>query len=230
MDKGRWDRLAPLGGVMFAIAFIVFLLIAGEPPKAGDPASDVVSFFTDNRGSVLTGSFIVFAGVLAMLWFVGSLVTAMREAGEERLAVTALASFLLAFALGGAAVLMRAALAFDVARTVDANTAKGLYETALMLDLMTGVVFAGFAFAVAAAAIRTSFVPRAWGYACALIGLLFVVSGTAWSESGFWSPTGGLVLITNVAFLAFVLGTSVFHFRAVTHGETRPMHRTAAAH
>jgi hypothetical protein len=215
-NKALWDRLAALGGVLFVVLFIVGMLMAGSPPAVDDPSDEVVEFFTDNRGAVLTGTFLLGLGVLAMIWFVASLLEAMRRAGEDRLATAALISFVFGFTAGMIAVLVRAALAFSISGIVDPDETRALYHLSLVVDALSSVVFAGFFAAVGAAAIRTGVLPRGWGWASGVMGLLVLLAATTWSRDGFWSPGGALFLIVNVAFVVWVLVTSVLHYRAVT--------------
>ena len=216
MNKALWDRLAALGGVVFVVLFLIGLFAPGSPPTVDDSSGDVVEFFTDNRGAILFSTFLVGLGVIAMLWFVGSLVNAMREAGEGRLAAAAFGGFILTFAAGMVSALLRAGLAFSVAGDIEPDEVRALYHLTLVTDTMSSVIFAAFAFAVGGAALRTGFLPRAWGWACGAMGLLAIVTATAWGREGFWSPSGGIVLILNIAFVIWVAATSLLHYREVS--------------
>jgi hypothetical protein len=215
-NKAIWDRLSALGGVLFVIFFVVGVLLPGSPPTVDDSSGTVVSFFADNRGPVLVGTFLIGLGVLAMIWFVSSLVEAMRRADEGRLATAALIGFLLAFAAATVAALARASLAFSVAEIVEPDEVRALFHLTLVMDAMGSLLFAAFAVAVGGAAIRTGFLPSAWGWVSLVFGLLLVVGATAWSRDGFWSPGGGVVWVVNVAFVVYVVVTSVLHFREVS--------------
>ncbi|HEY7380005.1 MAG TPA: hypothetical protein VH572_02255 [Gaiella sp.] len=215
-NKAIWDRLSALGGVLFVVFFVVGVLLPGSPPTVDDSSSTVVSFFADNRGPVLVGTFLIGLGVLAMIWFVSSLVEAMRRADEGRLATAALIGFLLGFAAATVAALARASLAFSVAEIVEPDEVRALFHLTLVMDAMGSLLFAAFAVAVGGAAIRTGFLPSAWGWVSLVFGLLLVVGATAWSRDGFWSPGGGVIWVVNVAFVVYVVVTSVLHFREVS--------------
>lgn len=217
MNKALWDKLAALGGVGFVVFFVVGMLLPGTPPAVDDSATEVASFFTDNRSAVLAGTFLIGIGVLSMLWFVGSLVHAIREAGESRLAVTALAAFVLAFTIGAIAALTRAGLAFSIAGLVEPTETLALFHMTVLMDTLGGILFAGFFFAVGGAAVRTNVLPSAWGWVTGLLGLLFAITATAWSRDGFWSPTGEWVIVVNLAFVIWVVVTSVLHYRSVSN-------------
>ena len=216
MNKAIWDRLSALGGVLFVFFFIVGMLLPGSPPTVDDSAEDVVAFFADNRGPILTGTLLVGLGVLAMLWFVSSLVEAMRRVDEGRLANVAQMVFVLTFAVGTVSALAKAALAYSVVGLIQPDEVRALFHLTLVLDTMGSLVFAAFALAIAGAAMRTTFLPRWWGFVSLVMGLIAILGATAWSRDGFWSPTGGIVWITNIAFVLYVVVMSILHFREVS--------------
>ena len=216
MSKAIWDRLAALGGVLFVFFFIVGMLLPGSPPTVNDPSDDVVSFFGDNRGQVLMGTLFIGLGVLAMVWFVASLVEAMRRADEDRLATTALIGFVLTFAVGTVSALTRASLAYSVAGILQPDETRALFHVSLVMDAMSSLMFAAFAIAVGVASLRSGVLPRWWGWVSGLMGVLSILGATAWSRDGFWSPTGGLIWILNISFVVYIAGTSVLHFREVS--------------
>ncbi len=215
-NKALWDRVAALGGVVFVVAFVIGILLPGTPPAVDDSGAEVAEFFTDNRGPILFGTFLIGLGVIAMLWFVGSLVNAMREAGEGRLAATAFGGFILTFAAATVSALLQAGLAYSVAGDIEPDEVRALFHLTLVTNALSSLLFAAFALAVGGAAFRTGFLPRAWGWACGAMALLSIVSATAWGRDGFWSPSGGIVLILNIAFVVWVAGTSVLHYREVS--------------
>ncbi len=216
MNKAIWDRLSALGGVLFIFFFVVGMLLPGGPPTVDDGSDDVVSFFADNRGPILTGTLLMGLGVLAMIWFVASLVESMRRVDEGRLATAALIGFVLTFAAGLISALTKASLAYSVAAILTPDEVRALFHVTLVVDAMSSIMFAAFAIAVAGAALRTGFLPRWWGWVSFLMALLAILSATAWSRDGFWSPSGGIIWIANGAFVLYVLGTSVLHFREVS--------------
>jgi hypothetical protein len=216
MNKALWDRLAALGGVVFVVLFLIGLLAPGSPPTVDDSGAEVVEFFTDSRGAILFGTWLIGLGVIALLWFAASLVTAMREAGEARLATAAFGGLILGVAIAAMASLLQAGLAYSVAGEIEPDEVRALYHLTVVANTLSGVIFAAFALAVAGATVRTGFLPRAWGWASGGVGLLFIVSATAWGRDGFWSPTGAIVIVVNITFVVWVAGTSVLHYREVS--------------
>jgi hypothetical protein len=208
MDKARWDKLAAAGGIVGVALFIVAGILYGSPPGVDEDAQSVADFFADNRSQVLTAIFLQGLGVLAILWFVAALVTAMRDAGESRLAAAAFGSFLLAFSIGGVAAISRATLAYSIADE-GADLALPLYHLSVVFDVFVNILGAGLFLAVGGATLRTGLFARWWGWLSLLAGLLLVVGATAWARDGFWSPTGGVSYVTFIVFIVWMLVTSV---------------------
>lgn len=214
MDSKVWDRVAALAGVASVVLFLVGGFLQGNLPGVGDSASDVVSFFADERGRFLAGAVIQGLGVVAAVWFVASLTTAMRRTGEDRLAVTASYAFVIFVTLVGVGALTQAGLAYD-ADVVDPETALVVYHTSLVLDTFAWLLGAALFVAIGAASVRSGILPRGWGIVTGLIGLLLLVGATGLARDGFWSPTGGLQAVADTVFFVWVIVTSVLHFREV---------------
>ena len=208
MDKAMWDKLAAAGGIVGVALFIVAGILYGSPPGVDEDAQSVASFFSDNRGQVLTAVSLQGLGVLAILWFVAALVHAMREVGEGRLATAAFGSFLLAFSIGGVAALTRTTLAYSVADQ-GSDLVLPLYHLSVVFDVFGNVLGAGLFLAVGGATLRTGLFPRWWGWLSVVAGLLLIIGSTAWARDGFWSPTGGVSFISFIIFLVWTLVTSV---------------------
>lgn len=207
MDKARWDKLAAAGGIIGVALFIVAGILYGSPPGVDEDAQSVTDFFADNRSQVLTAVFLQGLGVLAILWFVAALVTAMRDAGESRLAAAAFGSFLLAFSIGGVAAISRATLAYSIADE-GSDLVLPLYHLTVVFDVFVNVLGAGLFLAVGGATLRTGLFARWWGWLSLVAGLLLLVGATAWARDGFWSPTGGAAWITFIVFLVWMVVTS----------------------
>jgi hypothetical protein len=208
MDKARWDKLAAAGGIVGVALFIVAGFLYGSPPGVDEDAQSVADFFADNRSQVLTSVFLQGLGVLAILWFVAALVTAMRDVGESRLATAAFGSFLLAFSLGATAAITRSSLAYSLADE-GSDLVLPLYHLSVVFDVFVNVLAAGIFIAVGGATLRTGLFARWWGWISIAAGLLLIVGATAWARDGFWSPTGGAAWITFLIFILWMLVTSI---------------------
>ena len=208
MDKAMWDRIAAAGGIIGVVLFVVAILIMGQPPEIGDDAATVVDFFQDNRDQVLWGGFIQGLGVIAIIWFIGALGAAMRDAGEGRLAAVMGIAFAITVSIGAVAALSRASLAFAIAEDADPGIVLALFQMGGYMDTTSNLISAGFYLAVGGAVVRTGLVASWWGWVSSLVGLWAIVSSTAWARDGFWSPDGA-GMISFIVFLAWVLITSI---------------------
>jgi Domain of unknown function (DUF4386) len=208
MDKARWDKLAAAGGILGVALIVVAGILYGSVPGVDEEAQSVADYFADKRGQLLTATFLQAVGALAILWFIAALVTAMREAGEARLAAAAFGGFLLAFAMGAVAAITRSALAYSLADE-GSDLVLPLYHVSVVFDVFVNVFAAGLFLAVGGATLRTGLFPRWWGWLSGLAGLLLIIGATAWARDGFWSPTGGISYITFIAFLVWILVTSI---------------------
>ena len=207
MDKAMWDKIAAAGGIVGVALFLIGLFILGEPPQTSHSAGEVVDFFLDNRDQVLWSLFLQGLGVLAVIWFIGALGAAMRDAGEGRLAAVMGIAFAIVVSISAVAALVRGSLAFSIAEDGDASTVQSLYQMTGYMDSSSNLIGAGLYLAVGGAVIRTGLVVSWWGWLSTLAGLWAIVSSTAWNRDGSWTPDD--VGVANfVVFLVWVLITS----------------------
>jgi len=88
MGTGRLERLAPLAGVVFAVAFIVALLTVGDVPDSEASGSEVISHYEDS-GEVLLGVLALLLSGVLFLFFAGTLRSRLAARGPEWLASVA---------------------------------------------------------------------------------------------------------------------------------------------
>ena len=117
MDDAKWEKYAALGGVAFVVLSVVGTFIAGSPPAADDSATEIAEWFSDNAGAIQAGQFLNGLGLIALIWWAGSLFRKMAraEAGRPRLSVVAIVGFVFGgvFALVSGAILSATALRID---------------------------------------------------------------------------------------------------------------------
>jgi hypothetical protein len=208
MDKAMWDKIAAAGGIIGVVLFVIGILVMGQPPDIDADATTVADFFKDNRDQVLWGTFIQGLGVISVIWFIGALGAAMRDAGEGRLAAVMGIAFAITFSIGAVAALTRGALAFSIAEAADPGISLSFYRMGGYLDTTSNLIGSAFFIAVAGAVVRTGLVAKWWGWVSGLAGLWLIISSTAWARDGFWSPDGA-GFVSFVVFLAWVLITSI---------------------
>ncbi len=213
MANDRWERLAPASGLVFVALLIVQGALSGPPPRADDPTSKIMTYFTDHRGGILAGWYLVGLGVVFFFWFLGSLRNALAraEGGTGRLSAIAfgggVALAAIALASGGA----NAALAYKVAGEGNAAVVRALFD----FQNLAGNVFAWFPaaamiIATSVVMIRTSSSSKWLGWAGLLAGtFLALVAGGALAESGPMAPGDAISFIAFILFGLWVLALSI---------------------
>ena len=208
MDKAMWDRIAAAGGIIGVVLFVVAILIMGQPPEISDDAATVVDFFQDNRDQVLWGGFLQGLGVIALIWFIGALGAAMRDAGEGRLAAVMGIAFAITVSIGAVAALSREALAFSLADEADPGIVRSIYQLTGFMDTSSNLLAGAVYLAVGGAVIRSGLVATWWGWVSTIAALWAIVSATAWGRDGFWSPDQA-GFVSFIVFLVWALITSI---------------------
>jgi hypothetical protein len=216
MDKAMWDRVAPGFGVVFAVLFVLgFLLIIGDAPSLDDPAEEIVAYYDDERGKLLTVIVLFGLSIVAFLWFLGSLVHTLRvEADESRLAATVLGAGVVTTSLFGGIVLLNAGLTFQIAEDGDASVVAALYDLIWVSTTLIAYPIAALVFAGGVGAMRGGLAPAWFGWASGVAAAAILVSGTTFAQDGFWAPDGLYnAYVTPTVFLIWVVVLSVLLLR-----------------
>jgi hypothetical protein len=210
----RWERYAPLTGVVAVVLWIVgtFLLEKDDRPDGKDTAA-FVRWVEANDTSILAGAIIFGFGVLFFLWMLGSLRAALfaAEGGTGRLATLAFASGVAVSISLMFTYLPHAQAAFDHANTSD---------TAIEALVRVGDAFFG------GAALFS--IPMLAASALVIFRFGALPRWLAW----FGLAVALVMVIPPLAFFGVVLGlplwtvlTSILLYR----GETRPAGEPGAA-
>jgi hypothetical protein len=211
IDWERWSRAA---GIAFVVLTVLAFIVGGEPPKVGDPAEDVLSYYDGDRGQVLVSS-LLFAFALGFwLWFAGSVANSLRERGQGRVAATVVGAVATFVAVQLVATGLNAVLAFSVAGDGDLPLAKALFDLTWTLDILAAIPSAVFFLAAAVGLSRTAMIPSWLSWAGVGVAGLFVLRTTTWASDGFWSPTGGYLFVLIPLASLWILATSVTLVRA----------------
>jgi hypothetical protein len=215
MTSINWERWARAAGIGFAVALIAAFIVYGDPPKVNASTSDIVGFFDGDRGRVLTSLIIFGIAFLLLLWFVGAVANALREAGEGRLAATSIgmaATFVGIQAVTGA---LAGALALNIAATGDEGVVQAFNTLLSTADVISAYPLAGLILAVTAGLARSRLIAGAWYlWLGLLVSILALLHGTNWATSGFWSANGGYVWISSISALIWTVITSWMLFSA----------------
>jgi hypothetical protein len=147
-SRSDWEALT---GVAFVALAVIGLAIAGQPPKSGAAATDIVRHFTENRSQVLESSAVWFLATILLLWFLGVIRSRMRDTDViERLTATAFGAGIFGAAFLTASFCCFNAAALEIARAgADPLIVRGFYDLAGVFFAMSGPGFAVFYWATA---------------------------------------------------------------------------------
>lgn len=167
--------LAPLTGVGFVVLLVAATAVGGEPPTADAPAQEIVSFYADDQGRLMTGAILFSLGAILFLFFVGSLRSILRLAEGST-------GWLSTVAFGGgviatAGLLISSGISFTLTNSADqieptAFQAINALSTYLFMPIAGGLV--AFLFATGLVVVRTKVLPvwLAWAaLVLAVVGL-----------------------------------------------------------
>jgi hypothetical protein len=200
----RWERYAPLTGVVAVVLWVVGIIVLTGPGHLGNNSSDspvvILAKYAAHSGAIQWGAWFVMLGALVFIWFVGSLRSALfgAEGGTGRLATIV--------GMGGVAtgvgVLLAHAPSFAAATTSDNLTAPAAKALILMDDVFfyaaefsVAVLF----FATAVSIFRWGVLPVWLGWVSVLFAVLAVIPPVGWAILGLGLPLWTLA----VSFLLF---------------------------
>jgi hypothetical protein len=171
----RWERLAPLTGLVFTVAFVVIFLISSDTPDNDDPTSKWVSFYDKHDTREIIVTVIGSIAIVFFIWFAGTLRARLRavEGSPGRISNTGFGGAIL-FAAG---VLTFAALDFAAADTVgdvppQVTQTIGVLDNELFFPL--GVGRSVFMLAAGILSVRTRVLPRWLAWIAVVLGVAAV--------------------------------------------------------
>ena len=219
MEDAKWERYAALGGVAFVVLAVVGTFIAGSPPAADDSAAEITEWFVDNPGAIQTSQFLNGLGLVALIWWAGSLFRKMNraEAGRPRLSVVAIAGFVFA---GVCAMVSGAVMSATALRIDELGDAQVFYTLSMVLLATSAFGLVAALGAISALSMRTKMLPQWLTYLGLLVALLFLIgsisSATDEAAFGFFGFAGFLV------WCIWILGVSFEMWKKPTSATVAP--------
>jgi hypothetical protein len=195
MDVARWERFAPLSGIVAVVLWVIAELVTQDTEiMEKDTALEVLAVFRDDTNTLITGGIIFVFGVVFFIWFLGSLRARMwrAEGGLGRL--TAIAY--------GSGMLAALCLLFQVAPIVqgafdDDDLSPGAAQSLQMISEAffggTEITLIPMFLAVGLLTLRTPVFPRWLGWVSLLIALVLVIIPIGWAGVVFLFPLWTLV-------------------------------------
>lgn len=212
MNEDRYAKYGAATGIVFVILLVVgFLIVTPSPPDLDAPVDEWSSYYTDHQDAINTGLMLVSVSLFFLIWFLGSLTSALRvAAGSPRLPSIALGGGLVAIASLFVA-LTCVAVAAHRPDEVSPELTRALSD-ASMLAGVPGIAGLGALFgATAVVILRTDLLPQWLGW---LSGLAAVVQpltyGVLYTDTGAFAADGVLGLFVPFALaILTVLALSI---------------------
>jgi hypothetical protein len=200
----RWERFAPLTGVVAILLFVAGVIVQESSSRPDDETPEnILNWFRDDPNTLIAGGILFAIGIVFLIWFFGSLRAAYRvaEGGSGRLTSIAF----------GSGMLTALALLLSIAPTV-----QGAFEKDdLSPDAAQSLAFLGDAFFGAAEfalvpmflasgllILRTRVLPVWLGWASLLIALVLLIIPIGWAGVVWLFPLWTII----VSVLLFLRG------------------------
>jgi len=198
MEETRWERLAPLTGLVFVGIIVAVFAIGGETPDEHDSLAKVQAFYIKHHDKQTTVAFVAIFALPFLLFFASTLRRALRRAGGTgQLANTAFAGAILAAAGFGLVSTVHLALsnAGESVRTLSTVQTLNVLDNNDFIPAAAGV--AVFVLAAGASAVRHGGLPRWLGWIGVVLGVVaFTPAGFfAFLASGLWIIVASLLLL-----------------------------------
>ena len=195
VQQGRWERLAPLTGIVFvAIVFAVFA-IGGSTPEEHDSASTVQSYYALHHDKHSLLAILMAFATPFLLFFASSLRYDLRRAGGTGQLINAAFAGAVLAASGFAIV---ATIHLALANAGESLTTLGTTQTLNVLDnndfLPAAAGVAVLVLAAGASAVRHGGLPKWLGWVGIVIGIV------VFTPAGFFGflAAGVWILIASV--------------------------------
>lgn len=207
MVERRWgagtswaDQIATASGIVFAVLAIVAFALVGDA-ESNASTDEIISYFSDNRGRVQLGAFVFGLAGGFLLWFGGTIASALRRAEGDAtgrlpaIAVAAVASSVALYLVGVASWTA-------LARTADEEgVSRALYDLGQQVFGISSFTGAAFVWALSTGIMRTRLL-RDWvGWLGTALTVLLVVNGC----EEMLRDSSGLGILGTISFVAFLL-------------------------
>jgi hypothetical protein len=200
LSTSRLERFAPLAGVVFFVLIVLTFVLSGDTPSTDDSTSDVVSFWSAHDSRMIAAAVIGTFAAIFLIWFGGSLRSALRQAegGTGRLSTLAFAGILviaISGAISGTVQFAAADSVGDVPASVTQTLSTLNEEFFLPFPVGTVILMA----ATGICALRFGALPRWLGWTSIVIAIL--------------SVAGPLGFVAFLALFVWVLVVSVLLYQ-----------------
>jgi hypothetical protein len=173
----RFERLPALAGFAFVALTVASTFLPGAPPASDASAAKIATYFRDNAGAIKAATFLGGLGIVALLWWFGSLWRVLHRAEGEPsgLAITAAISLAAGLALAMVSGVFTATAAIRIDSIGESSQL--LFTLSLVAIAGAGFAIAAFLGAVCVLSHRTRLLPSWTDYVGGLAAVAFLVGG-----------------------------------------------------
>jgi hypothetical protein len=199
MSSSRWERFAPLSGVVFFVLIVVTFALSNDTPDTDSSTADTVGYWSAHDSRLIASAIVGTFAVIFLIWFGASLRSALMraEGGQGRLSTLAFAGVLIIGISGGIANSLQFTVADTVGDVPAASTQTlSVLSSDFFLPFLAGIVVLMFASAICT--LRFGALPKWLGWVALVIG---IVSVTPAGFIGFLASFIWLLVVSIVLFL-----------------------------
>lgn len=197
MQPNRWERLAPLTGIVAVAIIVAVFAIGGSTPDEHDSATKVQDFYSKHHDKHSLLAFILAISIPFLVFFASSLRNDLRRAGGTgQLANAAFGGGVLAAAGFGllASVHLALTVAAENANTIGTTQTLNVLDSSDFILAVAGVGL--LVLAAGAAVVRHGGLPRWLGWVGIVLGIVtFTPAGFfAFLAGGIWIVIASVLL------------------------------------
>lgn len=176
-QRSQWERSAAAAGFVFVAIGVVSSFLPGTPPASDASAAKVAAYFRDHAGAIEAQQVIGMLGIVALLWWFGSLWGAIDRIEGERPVIAAVAA--VSLAVGVAMAVASGAMTATAAMRVGSigEGSQLLWTLSLVTIASAGFAIASFVGAVCVVNLQGTIAPTWTNALGAIAALAFVVAG-----------------------------------------------------
>jgi len=220
MSTSRWEQIGAAGGIVFVVLQMAaqsLIQIGGAEPPFDARAQTIAAFFMARNSQLFAlGDYLSTLSLIALLWFLGSLWSALRRAEGEPawLSLVALASGLMIVATVSAGSGWALAV-FRKNEGLDPQIARLLFDQGNFAFANAWAMLASLSLTTGMVIIRTNALPRWLGWAGVLIAGGLLAARAVWASSGLVFVPFGLCYLWLIAI-------SIVLIRRASAGQPAP--------
>lgn len=215
--EDRYARYGAATGIAFVVLMVVSFIVMPEPPALDAPVDEWTTYYADEQDAINAALVVASVALLAFVWFLGTLVSALRVAsGSPRLPTIAFGGGIVATAAFFVGI-TAAAVAAHRPNEVTPELTRALNDGFVLSGVPAiGGVVALFA-ATALVVLRTDLLPSWVGWLSAVAAIVQPLTfGALFTDSGAFAGDGALALfVPFLAALVTVLALSIVLIQVV---------------